>query len=82
MNDPGPLMSPAEVAEAFRIKAVTVTRYANEGRLLFRRTLGSHRRYVRAEVAALLRGESPEVARRLGQEQLDALAAAVADGGG
>lgn len=52
-----------------------MTRYANSGRLLSRRTLGGHRRFLRAEVEALRRGETPEAARKLGQEQLDALAA-------
>lgn len=80
MKDPSPLMTPGEVAGAFHVSVITVTRYANEGKLLSRRTLGNQRRFARAEVAALLRGESPGAARKLGQAQLDELAAAVAGG--
>jgi excisionase family DNA binding protein len=43
-----------EVAELMGISPKTVSRYANEGRLPFQRTLGGHRRYPAAEVMALV----------------------------
>ena len=48
------LMTPAEVAEAFRVDAKTVTRWANDNKIGSIKTPGGHRRYRRAEVAALL----------------------------
>lgn len=47
-------MTPAEVAELFRVDVKTVTRWAKQGRLSSQRTLGGHRRYNRAEVEQLL----------------------------
>ncbi|HWB37513.1 MAG TPA: BldC family transcriptional regulator [Rugosimonospora sp.] len=55
--EPPELMTPAEVAALFRVDAKTVTRWAKAGRLQFVMTLGGHRRYLRAHVEALLRGE-------------------------
>jgi excisionase family DNA binding protein len=52
-----PLLTPAEVATAFKVDARTVARWAKAGRLGFTWTPGGHRRYSRAEVTALLRGE-------------------------
>ncbi|PZG12965.1 MerR family DNA-binding transcriptional regulator [Micromonospora craterilacus] len=49
-----PLMTPAEVADLFRVNTKTVTKWAAAGRLTSIRTLGGHRRYRRAEVYALL----------------------------
>ncbi len=49
-----PLLTPAEVAFAFKIDAKTVTRWANAGRLKSVRTLGGHRRFLEAEVRELL----------------------------
>jgi excisionase family DNA binding protein len=49
-----PLLTPAEVAAAFRVDAKTVTRWAKAGKLGSVRTLGGHRRYREAEVRALL----------------------------
>lgn len=54
------LLTPAEVAQAFRVDAKTVTRWAKAGKLSSIRTLGGHRRFRKAEVDALLRGETWE----------------------
>lgn len=50
------LLTPAEVAQAFRVDPKTVTRWAKAGRLPFVRTLGGHRRYREADVRALRDG--------------------------
>jgi excisionase family DNA binding protein len=50
------LMRPREVCDAFRVDPVTVTRWANQGKLATVRTPGGHRRYSRDEVTALLAG--------------------------
>ena len=52
-----PLLTPAEVADAFRVDPKTITRWARSGRLESVRTLGGHRRYFRAQAEALLNGE-------------------------
>jgi excisionase family DNA binding protein len=44
------LLTPAEVAAAFRVDPKTVTRWAKAGKLSSIRTLGGHRRYLEAEV--------------------------------
>lgn len=49
-----PLMTPAEVATAFRVDPKTVTRWAKAGKLSSIRTLGGHRRYLESEVLAIL----------------------------
>lgn len=48
------LLTPAEVAELFRVDAKTVTRWAKSGRLSCTRTLGGHRRYRSSEIYSLL----------------------------
>jgi excisionase family DNA binding protein len=48
------LLTPAEVAAAFRVDPKTVTRWAKAGKLSSIRTLGGHRRYLEAEVLAKL----------------------------
>lgn len=48
------LLTPAEVAAAFRVDPKTVTRWAKAGKLRSIRTLGGHRRYLEAEVRAVL----------------------------
>jgi excisionase family DNA binding protein len=53
------LLTPSEVAKLFRVDPKTVTRWAKAGKLTSIRTLGGHRRYRTAEVAALLAGERP-----------------------
>lgn len=44
------LMTPAEVADFFRVDPKTVARWAKAGRLHSTRTLGGHRRYKKADV--------------------------------
>lgn len=48
------MLTPAEVAESFHVNPKTVTRWAQEGKLTARRTLGGHRRYLASEVTRLL----------------------------
>lgn len=50
------LMTPSEVADAFRVDAKTVARWAKAGKLKYVTTLGGHRRYYTEEVQALLKG--------------------------
>jgi excisionase family DNA binding protein len=45
---------PSEVAEVLQVSPKTVTRWAKEGKLASRRTLGGHRRYARADIEALV----------------------------
>jgi excisionase family DNA binding protein len=49
-----PLLTPAEVAQLFRVDPKTVTRWATTGRLRSLRTPGGHRRYRESDVRALL----------------------------
>jgi excisionase family DNA binding protein len=53
-TEPEPLLTPAEVATAFRVDPKTVTRWAKAGKLISIRTLGGHRRYRESEIRALL----------------------------
>ncbi len=48
------LMTPGEVAKAFGVYAKTVAAWADAGKLSYITTPGGHRRYVRADVEALL----------------------------
>lgn len=48
------LMTPGEVADAFRVDPKTVNRWAKSKKLAFIRTPGGHMRFRRAEVYALL----------------------------
>jgi excisionase family DNA binding protein len=48
------LLTPAEVANLFRVSPKTVTRWARSGKLTAMRTLGGHRRFRAAEVKELL----------------------------
>ncbi|WP_455644221.1 BldC family transcriptional regulator [Nocardiopsis alba] len=48
------LLTPQEVAQAFRVDPKTVRLWAQEGRLRWVRTLGGHRRYFKADVQRLL----------------------------
>lgn len=48
------LMTPNEVAAAFRVHPKTVARWANAGLLTTVRTFGGHRRFRRDEVVARL----------------------------
>jgi excisionase family DNA binding protein len=54
-----PLLTPAEVAAAFRVDPKTVTRWAKAGKLSSIRTLGGHRRYLEADVLAIISGGTP-----------------------
>lgn len=49
-----PLLTPAEVAEIFRVDPKTVTRWAAAGRLGSIKTLGGHRRFRTSVVEAAL----------------------------
>jgi excisionase family DNA binding protein len=49
----GALLTPAEVAELFRVDPKTVQRWAKAGKLTSIRTLGGHRRYRESEVRRL-----------------------------
>ncbi|MER7071632.1 BldC family transcriptional regulator [Terrabacter sp. NPDC000476] len=49
-HDNDQLMTPAEVAEAFRVDTATVTRWARAGLLNPVFTLGGHRRYRVSEI--------------------------------
>lgn len=60
MTDFEDLMTPAEVAQAFRVNHKTVYRWAVAGRLTSVRTPGGHRRYFKHEVEALLLGAVPD----------------------
>jgi excisionase family DNA binding protein len=48
------LLTPAEVANIFRVDPKTVTRWARSGRLTSITTLGGHRRYKQSEVTQLV----------------------------
>ncbi len=50
------LLTPGEVASLFRVDPKTVTRWATAGRISSIRTPGGHRRFLAAEVQALLSG--------------------------
>jgi excisionase family DNA binding protein len=54
-DEPRKLLTPAEVAQLFRVDPKTVTRWAKAGKLASIRTLGGHRRYAEDEVEALIR---------------------------
>jgi excisionase family DNA binding protein len=45
----------SEVAEVLQVSPKTVTRWAKEGKLASRRTLGGHRRYARADIESLVK---------------------------
>ena len=53
VNDPSVMMRPGEVARLFDVDTKTVCKWANAGNLTVVKTLGGHRRYMRAEVMAL-----------------------------
>ena len=53
------LLTPAEVAAAFRVDPKTVTRWAKAGKISAIKTLGGHRRYDANEVRALLEQGDP-----------------------
>lgn len=57
-----PLMTTAEVADAFRVNPKTIAIWAKAGKLTAVRTLGGHRRYRETQVRALLDMERPRTA--------------------
>ena len=65
-----PLLTPAEVAEVFKVNPLTVTRWANQGWIGSVRTLGGHTRYREAEVLRLLH-EGSQQARPPGRDRAD-----------
>jgi excisionase family DNA binding protein len=54
VNPAAALLTPAEVAAAFRVDPKTVTRWAKAGKLSSIRTLGGHRRFLATEVREIL----------------------------
>jgi excisionase family DNA binding protein len=52
------MLTPAEVAEMFRVDPKTVTRWAKAGRISSIRTPGGHRRFRESEIRALFDGEA------------------------
>ena len=54
------LLTPAEVAQMFRVNPKTVTRWAKAGKLSAIRTLGGHRRFRASEVNRCLEEMSGE----------------------
>lgn len=48
------LLTPAEVAELFRVDSKTVTNWAIKGKLPYIRTLGGHRRYRASVILEIL----------------------------
>ena len=54
------LLTPAEVAELFRVNPLTVSRWAVQARIGVVRTLGGHARYKEADVLRWLREATQE----------------------
>ena len=52
------LMTPGQVAEVLKVDPKTVTRWAKAGKIRSARTPGGHCRLFRADVEAMLRGDS------------------------
>ena len=57
---PETLLTPAEVAQLFRVNPKTVTRWARAGKLTAIRTLGGHRRFRASEIKRCLEAMSVE----------------------
>ena len=72
------LLTSGQVAGLFRVDAKTVSKWAKAGWLLTTETLGGHYRFFAVEVAALLRGETPEKARELAEAERARLAGGTA----
>jgi excisionase family DNA binding protein len=62
-DKPHPLMRTSEVADLFRVNPTTVIRWAEEGKLSCSRTLGGQRRYLRAEIEALVAADGQDEER-------------------
>ena len=67
------LMTPAEVADVFRVDPKTVARWANSGKMPSIRTLGGHRRFRRADIEALLKASDLDGEGALEPEAADAV---------
>ncbi len=48
------LLTPAEVAQMFRVNPKTVTRWSRAGKIRAIRTMGGHRRFYRSEIQRAL----------------------------
>lgn len=68
IDEGDPLMTPAEVAELFRVDPKTVTRWAGDGRIDSLLTPGGHRRFRESVVRELLKSgaQIPKQKRRRG----------------
>ena len=53
-NSDDRLLTPAEVAQMFRVNPKTVTRWARAGKITAIRTLGGHRRFRQSEIRRCL----------------------------
>ena len=53
-NAASPMMTPGEVASAFRVDTRTLARWCRDGKIPYITTPGGHRRYPRAEVEKLI----------------------------
>jgi excisionase family DNA binding protein len=54
MSNEDRILTPADVANMFRVDPKTVTRYAKDGKLPYFTTLGGHRRFYYADVVAAI----------------------------
>jgi len=55
------LLTPAEVANLFRVSPKTVTRWARSGKLTAMKTLGGHRRFRAGEVRTALASAGEQI---------------------
>lgn len=62
--DPGPLLTPAEVANLFGVGPKTVTRWATTGKLEAIRLTSGHRRYSERQVFAIIRDSTTPIAEQ------------------
>jgi excisionase family DNA binding protein len=60
LGDHDALLTPAEVAQLFRVNPKTVTRWARTGKLPAIRTLGGHRRFRASEIRRCMEEMSTE----------------------
>jgi excisionase family DNA binding protein len=51
--DVEPFLYPAQVADLLHVSPKTIARWAKQGRLPYRRTLGGHRRYPEQDIREL-----------------------------
>ena len=58
--DDDELLTPAEVADLFRVNPKTVTRWARSGKLHAIRTLGGHRRFRASDIRKHLEQQEEE----------------------